>query len=143
MRTQTRIWFILIVVFIGLGAYLLGRERARIAVIRTYDENETALFLNLYKLAEAGDTNQLQNKLRFLVYASSDYYDRNFSNEVVANESFLKTLAEARAIASIERTQVVLVNPDALIRQINEESHTNSTPQNAPPPNPKAASPIK
>jgi hypothetical protein len=132
MRTQTRIWFILIAAFIGLGGYLLGRERARVAVIRTYDENETAIFLNLYKLAEARDTDQLQNKLRFLVYASSDYYDRNFSNEVVTNESFLKTLAEARAIASIERTQVVLVNPDAIIRQINKESHTNSTPQNAP-----------
>src|ERR1700744_3475791 len=106
MRTRTRIWFILIAVFIGFGGYLLGREHARVAVIRTYDENETALFLHLYKLAEAGDTNQLQNKLRFLVYASSDYYDRNFSNEIVANESFLKTMAEAHSIASIERTQV-------------------------------------
>lgn len=139
MRTQTRVWLILIVTMVGLGAYflrgtyLIGRERA---LTRASSENEIVTFLNLYKLAEAGDTNKLQKDLRFLVYASSYYYDRNFSNDVVNNQSFLKSLAEARAIANSEQTQTVLFNQDAFIRQINEELHTNGKPENAPQPIP-------
>jgi hypothetical protein len=70
----------------------------------------------------------LQYKLRFLVFASSDYYDRYFSNEVVPNETFAKRLAEARVIAGIERTRVVTFDPDAIMRQINEEIRTNGRP---------------
>src|SRR5262245_53531852 len=126
MRTGIRVCLVLMVALIGLcAAYLIGYGRGHKAAVRDQTEFGIVSYLNLYRLAEAGDTNRLQSKLRVLLFVSSHYYDRYFSNEVATSEWFLKRLAETRAIASIERTQVVSL--DAILREVNEEIRTNGT----------------
>jgi hypothetical protein len=83
--------------------------------------------LTLYRLEQRGDTNQLESKLRFSIYAYSDYYDRHFGSEKVTYEGLAKDLAEARMMAGQERTNVVVFTKASLIRQVNDAIKTNET----------------
>jgi hypothetical protein len=125
---------VLILVCFG-GAYVIGYAYGHRAAVRDETEFKIVYNLALYKFEKTGDTNRLDDWLRFSIYAASDYYDRYFSNEVVTNRSFLKHLDEARAIASIERTQVVTVDLDSIVRQVNEEVRTNRMTNNVSEPN--------
>jgi hypothetical protein len=117
--------FFILALFSLCLVYLVGYGTGHKSVVRDETKFGIISYLNLYQLAEAGNTNELQYKLRFLVYSASDYYDRYFSNEVVTNQSFLKRLAEARIVASTERTQVVTFNANDIMRQLNAELRTN------------------
>jgi hypothetical protein len=126
MHARILIWVtVVLVLFCSGAAYFIGYGFGHRAAVRDETKFGIVMYLGLYKLAEAGDTNTLQHDLRFLVFTSSDYYDRYFSNEVDTNQSFLRLLTEARAVASIERTNVVAFNPDEFARQINEYLRTN------------------
>ena len=126
MSNKIRILIILVLLFICLGVvYLVGYGTGHKSAVRDETKFGIISYMDLYKLAKAGDTNQLQDKLRFYVFCASDYYDKYFSNEVVTNQSFLRRLEEARSIAEVERARVVPLDLDALKRQINDGLRTN------------------
>ena len=112
-------------VVVCLGAYIIGYGRGHRAAVYDRLVYDVRTDLHFYRLSEAGDTNQLQSTFRFCVFRDSDYYDRYFSGETVTNQYFLKDLADARVIASQERTQVVSV--DSALKQMNKEIRTNAT----------------
>src|SRR5580765_7796069 len=108
MRTKILPFAIFILALVGLcAAYFIGYGRGHTAAVRDQTKFGLVNYLALYKFEQDGNTNRLNSWLRFLVFTHSDYYDRYFSNETVADTNFLKHLEEARAIASIVRTQVV------------------------------------
>src|SRR6185437_14480510 len=121
MRAKIRILLAVLVFICFVVIYIVGYGFGHKAAVRDETRFGILLYPSLYKLAEAGNTNDLQSKLRFLTFSASDYYDRYFSNEVDTNQSFLTHLAEARALASIERTQIVTFTPDSLVHQFNEQ----------------------
>jgi len=77
--------------------------------------------LMLYELAERGDTNQLQSKLRFLTFSSVDTYDRVLATQPVTNAAFARRLNKARAIATQVQTQ--LVSLDMIMKRANERTN--------------------
>ena len=126
MRTKL---FTIIVTFsvalVCLGvAYLAGYARGHRAADRDATKFGLVSSLGLYGLQERGETNRLAARIRFMIFAYSDYYDRNFSGEPGADEYFLKNLAAARAIAGQERTNLVSV--DSALLQINNLLRTNA-----------------
>ena len=126
MSNKIRILVIFVLAFICLGVvYLIGYGTGHKSAVRDETKFGIVTDVYLYKLAEAGNTNELQNQLRFLVFCNTEYYNDYFSNEVVTNQSFLKSLKEARAVADIERPRVVPLDLDALKRQINDGLRTN------------------
>ena len=108
------------------AGYFGGYTRGHRAAMRGEVVFDLRHGLTLYRLEQRGDTNQLESKLRFSIYAYSDYYDQHFGSEPVPNY-LAKDLAEARTMASQERTNVVHFTKDSLIRQVNEEIKTNET----------------
>jgi hypothetical protein len=124
MRAKIRIPLIFISVIICSGvAYLAGYRNGHSSAVRDETKFGIVSYLNLYKFEQQGDTNRLNNWLRFLVFSHSDYYDKYFSNEIVTDVDFIQRLNEARAIAYQERTQVV--DLATLTNQMNEETGTN------------------
>ena len=132
-KTILRILLVVFLAVVCLTVYLLGYGRGHSAAVHDQLVFDLRYNLHLYRLAEAGDTNRLQSSLRFLVFSDSDYYDRYFGGETVTNQYFLRDLADARVIASIERPQLVSV--DSVLQQaqqqINEELRTNRRPNTA------------
>jgi hypothetical protein len=124
-KITTRILLILVLAVVCLGAYITGYGRGHKAAVYDRLLYDMRADLHFYRLAEAGDTNQLESTFRFCIFRDADYYDRYFSGETVTNQYFLKDLADARVIASQERTQVVSV--DSALQQMNEEIRTNAT----------------
>ena len=57
------------------------------------------VFSKLYKMADAGDTNALRDKLQTLTYIYVMDYERRFSQYTDTNRVFLKSLSEATTIA--------------------------------------------
>ena len=106
----TRIILILVVLFCMAAAfaagYFRGHSRAK------YDETVFGLefYTSLYNLEQQGDTNRLADKTRFMIFGYSGYYDAHFSHEPIPYARFVDVLAEARTIASQERTNVVSVS---------------------------------
>jgi hypothetical protein len=132
MRTRAfRISLVLVLVFVCAGAYLVGYARGHSAAV--CDETKFGLlsYSALYKFAQQGDTNRLNDRLRFLIFSHYDYYERYFSNETV-DTYFSKHLEEARVIAEQERTNVVTLDTEAIVRQVSEEMRTNRGPGSVP-----------
>jgi hypothetical protein len=124
MRTIIlRVSLVFILIVVCLSAYFIGYGRGHSAAVHDQLVFDLRDNLHLYKLAKSGDTNRLESNLRFLVFSCSDYYDRYFSSEKITNQYFIKDLVDARAIASLERTQVVSI--DEVVRQANEAIQTN------------------
>jgi len=131
MRTRVlRILLILVLVFVCVGAYLIGYARGHSTAVRDQTQFGLLSYSALYKFAQQGDTNRLNDWLRFLIFSHYDYYERYFGGEAADGE-FAKRLAEARVIAEQERTNVVTLDTDAFIRQVNEEMRTNPVPHSA------------
>ena len=121
-----RILLVFVLAGVCLTIYFIGYGRGHRAAVYDRLVYDVRADLHFYRLSEAGDTNQLQSTFRFCVFRDTDYYDRYFSGETVTNQYFLKDLADARVIASQERTQVVSV--DSALRQMNEGLRTNRGP---------------
>lgn len=118
------LWLILAVICLG-AAYLAGYGRGHSSSVRDDTKFGLVNYLVLYKLQQQGDTNKLADRLRFMVYGYSDYYDRYFGSETITDKYFLQHLADARVIASQERTQLVSI--DSVMQQINDQLRTNSS----------------
>jgi hypothetical protein len=121
-----RIIFVFALAAICLVIYFIGYGRGHKAAVYDRLVYDVRSDLHLYKLLEAGDTNQLQSTFRFFVFRDADYYDRYFSGKTVTNQYFIKDLTDARIIASQERTQVVSL--DVITQQFNERLQTNRSP---------------
>jgi hypothetical protein len=89
-----------------VAGYFRGYSRAK------YDETVFGLgyYTSLYKLEQQGDTNRVADKTRFMIFGYSGYYDAHFSHEPLPYLRFVDVLAEARTIASQERSNVVSVS---------------------------------
>ena len=126
MRTRViRVLLILTLAVVCLGGvYLIGYARGYKASVREETKFAVSLYLGLYKQDKAGNTNGLEDNLRMLVYCASDYYDTHFGSEKVTDKHFLKNLAEARAIAAQERTNIVVLD----LATINEAIRSNRGP---------------
>ena len=137
MRTITlRVLLVLVLLAVCVSAYLIGYDRGRRAAVYDRLVYDVAADLHFYRLSQAGDTNRLQSIFRFCVFRDSDYYDRYFSGVTATNHYFIQELADARAIAIQERTNVVSV--DSELRQMNDELRTNRRPYTALEPTPTA-----
>jgi hypothetical protein len=101
---------IIIVGVVGLAAAccILGYSLGHRSAVKDQARFDMSVNLGLYRLLEAGNTNAVASKLRFLVYMDSDDYDRYCSGETVT-PNFAKTLADAREIAAQERSRAVPV----------------------------------
>jgi hypothetical protein len=108
------------------AGYLFGYRRGHRVTFYNQTVFDLRHNLMLYRLVKAGDTNRLEGKIRFSIFAYSDYYDRNFGDEKVASKYLSNALVEARIIASQERTNVVLFTKETLVRKINEMIQTNT-----------------
>ena len=124
-----RILFSIVTGLILLSAgYLVGYTRGHRAALHDQTVFDLRHNLMLYRLAIQGDTNRLDDRLRFSIYANSDYYDQNFGGLTVTNKYLARDLTEARAIASQERTNVVFFsNSASLMQRVKERMATNGT----------------
>ena len=128
MRTQAfRISVLFAVIVVSIVAYLAGYGRGQNEAVRSGTQFSLLSYSALYRYAQQGDTNQLNDKLRVLIFSHYDYYQRYFSKDTVSPE-FSKRLDEARIIADQERTNVVTFDPAAFIGQLNAEMRTNREP---------------
>ena len=124
-----RILLSIVIGLILLGAgYLVGYTRGHRAASHDQTVFDLRHNLMLYRLAMQGDTNRLDDRLRFSIYAYSDYYDLNFGGLTVTNKYLARDLTEARAIASHERTNVVFFsNSASLLKLVKDRMETNGT----------------
>ena len=83
------------------------------------------IYSSLFKFEQQGDTNRMADRIRFMIFGYSDYYDSHFSSETITSDSFRQVLIDARTIASQVRPHVVSV--DAAMQQINNTLRTNDT----------------
>ncbi|HTX22346.1 MAG TPA: hypothetical protein VMD27_10900 [Candidatus Aquilonibacter sp.] len=104
-----RILLMFVLIAVALTAYIIGYGRGHRAAVYDRLVYDVGADLHFYRLSVAGDTNQLQSLFRFCVFRDSDYYDRYFSGVTVTDQYFIQELADARAIANQERTNVVSV----------------------------------
>ena len=106
----TRLILIVLALLCVAAAFAVGYSRGYAKA--KYDETVFGLgfYTSLYKLEQQGDTNRVADKTRFMIFGYSYYYDAHFSHRPLPYPRFTDVLAEARTIASQERTNVVSVS---------------------------------
>ena len=106
----TRLILILLALLCVAAAFAAGYSRGHSRA--KYDETVFGLgfYTSLYKLEQQGDTNRVTDKTRFMIFGYSHYYDAYFNHQPLPYPNFTDVLAEARTIASQERTNVVSVS---------------------------------